>query len=297
MTDLLELVFAGLALGGRYALVALGFVVIYRATGVLNFAQGAFVALGAYLAWQLGESGLPFVAAAAGAVVLCGLAGALVPPLLLTRMVGQPPFAVIMVTLGLLLVIDQLIPTLWGYGAHDLGDPWGIATVDAGGVTLAVRDLWTIALAAAVLAALFAFVTLARFGLAMRAVALDPEASLANGIPVGRVVAASWAIAGMVAAVAGITLAAGASGVNPTIGVIALAAFPAMVLGGLESPTGAVAGALVIGVVQTLTAGYQPEHASWLGDGFHVVMPYVVMIAILLVRPYGLLGAREVQRA
>lgn len=284
MTDFLQLVAAGLALGSRYALVALGFVVIYRATGVFNFAQGGLVALGAYVAWYGIDSGLPFVVAVAAAVLVCGVAGALVQPLLLRRLAGQPPFTLIMITLGLLFMIEQLIPTLWGYGTHDLGDPWGITTVDAGGVTLAVRDLWTIAIAGAALGAFFVFARLSRYGLAMRAVALDPEAAAAQGIPVGRVVAIAWAIAGMVAALASVSF-------------IALAAFPAMILGGLDSPAGAVAGGLVIGVVQTLTAGYQPEHASWLGDGFHVVMPYVVMVVVLLVAPYGLLGTREVRRA
>lgn len=297
MTDLLQFVFAGLALGSRYALVALGFVVIYRATGVLNFAQGGFVALGAYVAWYATDAGVPFVVAVSLAVVVCAVAGALVQPLLLARMVGRPPFQIIMITLGLLFVIDQMIPTLWGYGTHDLGDPWGIETLDAGSVTLAVRDLWTIILAGAAVGTFFAFLRRSRYGLAMRAVAIDEEAALAQGIPVGRVVAISWAIAGMVAALAGVTLVSGAAGVNPSVSFIALAAFPAMILGGLDSPIGSIAGGLVIGVVQTLTAGYQPQHAAWLGDNFHVVMPYLVMIVILLVRPYGLFGTREVQRA
>ena len=297
MTDMLQFVFAGLALGARYALVALGFVVIYRATGVFNFAQGGLVALGAYVAWYGVDSGLPFVVAVVVAVAACGLAGALVQPLLLARMVGQPPFTVIMITLGLLFVIDQMIPTLWGYGTHDLGDPWGLETIDAGGVTLAVRDLWTILLAGAALGAFFLFVSRSRYGLAMRAVALDQEAALAQGISVGRVVAISWAIAGMVAALAGVTLVSGAAGVNPSVSFVALAAFPAMIVGGLDSPAGAVVGGLLIGVVQTLTAAYQPQHASWLGDGFHAVMPYLVMIVILLVRPHGLFGTREVRRA
>jgi branched-chain amino acid transport system permease protein len=135
-----------------------------------------------------------------------------------------------------------------------------------------------------------------RYGLAMRATALDQEVALAQGISARRVFALSWGIAGIVAALAGVTLASGAAGVNPTISFIALAAFPAMILGGLDSPLGAVIGGMVIGVTQTLTAGYQPEHAAWLGANFHVVMPYVVMILILLVRPYGLFGTREVHR-
>jgi branched-chain amino acid transport system permease protein len=297
MEEFLQLFFAGLALGARYALVALGFVVIYRATGVINFAQGGLVALGAYLAYQLAqESELPFALAVAGALAACALVGVLIEWLLLRRMVGQPVFAVVMITIGLLFVIDQVIPTIWGYGVRNLGDPWGVRTVEAGGVSLAVRDLWTLGLAAAALAAFFLFFRFSRYGLAMRATAFDQEAALAQGISARRVFALSWAIAGAVAALAGVTLASGASAVDPSIGFIALAAFPAMILGGLDSPLGAVIGGLVIGVTQTLTAGYQPDYAAWLGNNFHVVMPYVVMVLILLVRPYGLFGTPEVER-
>jgi branched-chain amino acid transport system permease protein len=298
MTDFLQFVFAGSALGARYALVALGFVVIFRATGVINFAQGGLVALGAYVAYHFAERvGLPFVLAVLMAVIVCGLVGALIERLVLSRMVGQPAFAVIMITIGVLFVLEQLIPTLWGYGSHNLGDPWGIETVDVAGLTFAVKDLWTLVIAGGALAAFFVFFRRSRYGLAMRAVAIDQEASLAQGIEVRTVVALSWAISGMVAALAGVTLTTGAAGVSPSISFIALAAFPAMILGGLDSPVGAVVGGLVIGVTQTLTAGYQPEHAAWLGDNFHAVMPYVVMIAILMVRPYGLFGTREVDRA
>jgi branched-chain amino acid transport system permease protein len=297
MEEFLQLVLAGLALGARYALVALGFVVIYRATGVINFAQGGLVAVGAYLAYHFGERvGLPFAPAVLLALAACGVLGALVERTVLRTMVGQPVFAVIMVTIGLLFVIEQLVPTVWGYDALNLGDPWGVETLNAAGLTIAVRDMWTIGLAAAALAGFFVFFRRSRYGLAMRATALDQEAALAQGISVRRVFALSWAIAGIVAALAGVTLASGAAGLNPTISFIALAAFPAIILGGLDSPAGAVLGGLLIGVTQTLTAGYQPDHASWLGDNFHVVMPYVVMILILMVRPYGLFGTPEVQR-
>ena len=297
MEDFLQLVFAGLALGARYALVALGFVIIYRATGVINFAQGGLVALGAYLAYHFADRmDMPFALAVLAALVVSGFVGVLIEWLLLSRMVGQPVFAVVMVTIGLLFVIEQLIPTLWGYEAKNLGDPWGVETKDVAGLSLAVRDLWTLALAGGALAGFFLFFRYTRYGLAMRATAFDQEAALAQGISVRRVVAMSWGIAGIVAALAGVSLASGAAAVNPTISFIALAAFPAMILGGLDSPPGAVIGGMVIGVTQTLTAGYQPDHAAWLGNNFHVVMPYVVMVLILLIRPYGLFGTPEVHR-
>jgi branched-chain amino acid transport system permease protein len=297
MTDFLQLCFAGLALGSRYALVALGFVIIFKASGVINFAQGALVTLGAYLAFNFNQTwDLPFALALPLAVATGALVGVIVQRLLLRRMVGRPVFAVIMITIGLLFLLDQAIPSVWGYDALDLGDPWGIDTVDVGGVVLALKDLWTIALAGVVLVCFFLFFKYSRMGVAMRASALDQEAALARGISVRRVFAWSWGIAGGVAALAGVSLGSGPAAVTPSLGLIALAAFPAMILGGLDSPKGAVIGGVVIGVTQTLTAGYQPEYAAFLGNNFYVVMPYVVMIAILLIRPYGLFGTKEVER-
>jgi branched-chain amino acid transport system permease protein len=300
VTEFLQLTFAGVALGARYALVALGFVIIFKATGVVNFAQGGFVLVGAYMAYNAFQTwDLPFGLAIAVAMLTGAVLGAVIERVVLRRMVGQPAFAVIMITIGLLFVLDQVVTTIWGFDALDLGDPWRDDDIRVGDVVLAEKDLWTIGLAAAVLAAFFAFFRYSRLGVAMRATALDQEAALAQGISARTVFLLSWAISGVVAALAGVTLAAGPIQLEPAIGFIALAAFPAMILGGLDSPGGAVVGGLVIGVVQVLTAGYQPDWAwtSWLGDGFDQVMPYLVMVVILLVRPYGLFGTREVRRA
>jgi branched-chain amino acid transport system permease protein len=297
VTDFLQVCFAGLALGARYALVALGFVIIYRATGVINFAQGGLLAVGAYLTYALAnQAGLPFWPAVLLALLCSGLLGASLERVVLRRMVGQPIFSVIMVTIGLLFILDQAVTWIWGFDALNLDDPWGVETVDAGGVVLSVRDLWTLALTALALAALFAFFRFSRLGVAMRATAMDPEAALAQGISARSVYAASWAIAAVLATIAGVTLASGPAALSPGIGAIALLAFPAMIVGGLESPGGAVAGGIIIGLAQALTAGYQEDLFPWAGDGFSAVMPYVVMILILLVRPYGLFGAREVRR-
>ena len=296
MTKFLQLCFAGVALGSRYALVALGFVIIFKATRVINFAQGALVTLGAYFAFNFHQTwNLPFAVAVAMAVVTGALLGVLVDRLLLGRMVGKPVFGIIMITIGLLFVLDQVVPSIWGYDALDLGDPWGIDTVTAGDVVLNVKDLWAIGIAGAALAAFFVFFKFSSIGLAMRASAFDQEAALARGISVRRVFAWSWGIAGGVAALAGVSLGSGPAAVTPSLGLISLAAFPAMILGGLDSPTGAVVGGVIIGVTQMLTAGYQSRF-EFLGNNFYVVMPYVLMIVILLVRPYGLFGTKEVRR-
>ncbi len=297
MTKLLELAFSGTIRGALYALVALGFVVIYKSTGVINFAQGGLLLVGMYLTYNAHVTWrIPFWLAVVLAAALTALVGALVERTVLRRMIGQPVFAVVMVTLGLLIVVQQLIPTIWGYDRLDLGDPWGVRSVSLGPINVEVKDLWTLGLAVAVLAAFFAFFRFGRYGVAMRATAFDQEAAIAQGISARRVFALSWAIAGVVATLAGVMLAAGSGGVDPGKDIIALAAFPAIILGGLDSPLGAVVGGFVIGISQSLTSGYQPEHAAFLGEGFDGVMPYVVMVLILLVRPYGLFGTREVVR-
>jgi branched-chain amino acid transport system permease protein len=297
VTKFLQLCFSGAALGALYALVALGFVVIYKATGVINFAQGGLVLIGAYLAYNARHTWhLPFALAVVVAMALCAAVGALIERVVLRRMVGQPVFAVVMVTIGMLFVIEQVVTAIWGFGRLNLDDPWGIRVKHAGGVVLAVNDIWTIILAAVVLGAFFAFFRFSRTGVAMRATAFDQEAAVAHGISARKIFALAWAIAGAVGTLAGVMLASGGAGVQPSIEFYALVAFPAIILGGLDSPGGAVAGGLIVGIVQTLTAGYQPEHLPWLGTGFSSVMPYVVMVAILMVRPYGLFGTPEVRR-
>lgn len=197
MTKFAQLCFQGLAVGAQYALVALGFVVIYRATRVINFAQGGLVMLGAYLTYNFHQTwGLPFFVAVLCAVLVSGLLGVAVEALILRRMVGQPTFAVLMITIGMLFVIEQVVTTVWGFDALNLGDPWEVRTAKVGEVVLSVRDIWTIGLAAAVLAAFFAFFRYSAMGVAMRATALDQEAALAQGISARRVFAVSWAIAG-----------------------------------------------------------------------------------------------------
>lgn len=297
MTDFLQLCFSGFALGSLYALVALGFVVIFKATGVINFAQGGLVVLGAYLTYNAHQTWhIPFPLAVIVAMIMCALVGVAIERVVLRRLVGQPAFAVIMVTIGLLFIMEQLITGVWGFDRLNLGDPWGIHRFKIGQVVFATKDVWTIGLAAVVLAAFFAFFRYSRLGVAMRATAFDQEAAIANGISARRVFALSWAIAGAVATIAGVMLSAGGGGVRPDIEFVALLAFPAIILGGLDSPEGAVVGGVVIGIVQQLTAGYAPRYLAFLGGGFGSVAPYLVMIVILMVRPYGLFGTQEVRR-
>jgi branched-chain amino acid transport system permease protein len=222
--------------------------------------------------------------------------GLLLERFVLRRMVGQPVFAVILITLGVLLVLEQVCTAIWGYEVLLIGDPWGVRTIRVGGATVRLADLWTIAAALGTLGAFFALFRLTTIGIAMRAGASDAEAALAHGISPRAIHGLSWAVAGAVATIAGVLLAAGPKGVDLTLSAVAFRAFPAMILGGLDSAEGAVAGGLLIGLTEVFTAAYLTPAAPWLGENFHVVMPYLVMIAILVVRPYGLFGTEEVRR-
>jgi branched-chain amino acid transport system permease protein len=223
--------------------------------------------------------------------------GVLVERVILRRMVGQPVFAVIILTIGLLFFMEQFVSSVWGFDNLNMDDPWGIDTTRIADIVFAHKQVATLVISAVVLTAFFAYFKYSVMGVSMRAVALDQEAALAQGISARTVFAVSWAIAGGVAALAGVMQGSGPAAVEPGISFVALRAFPAMILGGLDSPGGAVVGGLTIGIVQNLTAGYQPDIAPWLGSNFHLVMPYVVMVLILLVRPYGLWGTPEVHRA
>jgi branched-chain amino acid transport system permease protein len=295
--DLLQTAFSGLALGCKYALIALGFSVVFKATGVINFAQASLVLLGAYLTFNFAQTwDLNFYLALVMAMAVGALVGVATEASVLRWLVGEPPAALIMVTIGLLFVLNNVVTAIWGPDNRNLGDPWGIKTRDVVGVTVADRDVWTIGFAAVVVTAFFVFFRYSTLGLAMRAAAFDPEAAMAQGIPARRVHRVAWAIAGMVAALAGATLAAGAGQLSPATGALALVAFPAIILGGLDSPLGAVVGGIIIGLVQQFTALLAPEYFDWIGESFERVSPYLVMIVILLIRPYGLFGTREVRR-
>jgi branched-chain amino acid transport system permease protein len=294
MTAFLQLLFQGFALGCIYALVALGFTVVYRASNVINFAQGSMLLVGAYLVSVLATGlNLPFALAVIVSIALLAAGGAVFQMAVLRRVLGQPVFVLVMITIGLSIVIDAAIPAIFGGNARILGDPWGASAVSVGGVTFNWVRIWAVVCTGLILALYFAFDRFSRYGLAMRATAADEEAALAVGVPVRRVYALTWAIAGGVATVGGLFLAGFPSSVNPSLGDVALRAFPAVILGGLDSPPGAVVGGIAIGIVEVMASGYAP---GWLGSDFSAVAPYAVMILVLLIRPYGLFGTRPVER-
>jgi branched-chain amino acid transport system permease protein len=284
----------GLGTGSIYALLGIGFVIIYKSTQVISFAQPALMVTGAVLVSYMVLE-LNFYLAVALAIAAVALLALSLERVVLRPMVGKPVFAIVIITLGLDITIRVVVNGFIGRDVRQVGDPWGLRTVDIGGVAVQVRYLAMMLTMAVVVAALYAFFRYSRMGLAMRAAAFDQEAALAQGVSVGAVFALSWAIAGGLAALAGMFVATGA-GVDQQTWIIALKALPAIVLGGLDSVEGAVAGGLIVGVVESLVGTYQGEYAPWLGQNFAVVSPYVVMLLVLLVRPYGLFGTREVER-
>ncbi|MFG2576472.1 branched-chain amino acid ABC transporter permease [Streptomyces sp. NPDC048481] len=297
MTALLDSVLAGLALGAVYALVALGFVVIFKASGVLDFAHGSLLLFGGYLVAVL-HDGLGFAGALAVSVLAtAALAGAL-DRLLLQRGDPDPRAAHVqtIVTIGVDIVLLTDLSRRIGGDLLTLGDPWGDSVTRLGPVTVADSRLAAIAVAALAIAAVFALFRFTPWGLALRAAAEDREAAALMGVRLSRVRMLAWCLAGALAALAAVFLAAfPAPGLERTTGQIALKAFPAAILGGLASPPGALAGSLIIGLTEALAAGYQSE-LHVLGDGFGDVAPYAVMVAVLLVRPTGLFGAKEATR-
>lgn len=294
MTQFLQLTFDGFALGCVYALIALGFAVIYRASQVINFAQGAMLLVGAYLVSLFAAyAGLPFWISVILAVAIVAAGSVLFQVLVLRRTLGQPLFTIVMITIGLSVAITAGVDAVFGPNQRVLGDPWGSSRFHIGGVVLTWVEVWGVISAFVLLAGFFVFDRYSRYGLAMRATAADPEAALAVGVPVRRVHALAWGIAGAVATIGGVFLAGFPNSPNPQLGDAALLAFPAIILGGLGSPVGAVVGGIIIGVVQVLTSGYEP---GWTGNNFYEVAPYIVMIVVLLAKPYGLFGTRPAER-
>ena len=293
MIDLIESVLRGLGTGSVYALLALGFVIIYKATRVISFAQPALMLAGVvlvtYLVKWIGFWAAVPVAALGTALLALGVERAAVRP-----MVGRPAFAVAIITLGVDVAIRVVVNVFIGLDVRHVDDPWGLRTVSVGAVDAQLRHLAALATTGALVLALFAFFRFSRMGLAMRAAAYDQEAALAQGVSVGAVFALAWALAGALAAVGGTFAAAGGS-VDAASWLIALTALPVIILGGLDSLPGAVVGGLAVGVLQELAANYQ-HLAPWLGGNVSVITPYAVMFVVLLVRPYGLFGTREVER-
>lgn len=294
--DLTQIGISGLALGSLYGVIALGFVLVYKATRVINLAHGGSALLGAYLTYWLHiQIGLPYLVAAVVAMLLCALLGVALQRWLVEPVLSRGIHASLMVTLGILIVIQAVVASIWGTDQLNSDDPWKLSKLQVGSVSITTRDLSVIVIAGVAVLLFFLFFRFSLLGTATRATAFHREAAQAQGIDPRLIGMVSWGISGAFGGLAGILLSTTVGGgLQPGISSSALVALSAIIVGGLDSPGGAVVGGILIGLAQQYAAAY----ATWsvLGSGVSTVLPYVVMLAILLVRPTGLRGTAEVRR-
>ena len=279
---------SGVALGCVYALVALGFVLIYKATEVVNFAQGELMMVGAYIYFTLATSlDLAPLWAFVGTLVLAGLLGALIERLVLHPLVDEPAFTLVMVTIGLAAVLRAATGMIWSHDTHAFPSPIPDGAVQLGQINLPLTNAWTVLVTLVLSGLLFVFFHYTRLGTAMRAVAQNRYAAQLMGINVERIFTLTWALATAVGAVGGMLLA-DISYLHTNMGFIGLRAFPAVVLGGLESIPGALLGGLIIGLIENLAGVYLDPV---LGSGTHTIVAFAILLAVLLVKPTGFFGA------
>lgn len=298
MSDIVMLAAAGLSLGAMYALVALGFAVIYRASRVFNFAHGELLGVGAFSMASLVDSGVPWPAALAIAMVVTGAVAATVERTVVRPMIGRPVFVTIILTLFVALLLRALMIVLWGVQPRAIPSPFGESGVAlAGDAEIPYQTLAQIAVAVIAMGGFFALLKYSRLGVGMRATSTDQEVALALGIPVGRILAATWFLAGMLAGLAGVFAAMKhAMFAHESTLIIAFRAFPAVIVGGLTSPVGTVIAGFLLGLLEIFAPVYLGPKLGAFGHNIQDVFPYIIMILFLMVRPYGLLGTRDVER-
>ena len=288
-----ELLTNGLLIGTLYSLIALGFVMIYKASDVINFAQGEFVMFAGYVVAACAQLyGLPLAAALVVGVIAMIALGFAIEMTVLRHLVGRPVVAVIMATIGLAAFLRGVAPLLWGSGTKNLSfglpqDPYFL-----GEVMISPAQVFAALVSLVCIAAIGWFFAKSRTGVALRAIADDQQAAMAMGIDVKRYFAISWAIAGIVALVGGV-IWGNLIGVDVQLALVGLKVFPVVILGGLDSVLGAILGGLVIGVVESLAAGFLDP---LVGGGTKDFTPYVLMIAVLMVRPSGMFGKVDLER-
>ena len=279
----------GVFSGGLLAMIALGFVLIYKGTGVINFAMGEFMMLGAYfyytanVMWQL-----PAVLAMALTLAAVAACGAVIERLILRPLAGQPVISVLMASIGLASALHGGVDAIWGGNNYEMPQILPRKPFTLGEILIPGHVVWSFVLAAAIIAAFILYFRYSRTGIAMRAAASDPLTAYVLGIDVRNTQRLTWVFAGVVGAVAGIVVASITS-LSPALGGAALGVLAVIILGGLDSIPGAIVAALVIGVIESLTAGY-------LGGKVRDIVPYMTVLLILMVRPYGLFGTRQIER-
>ncbi|WP_029894518.1 branched-chain amino acid ABC transporter permease [Desulfohalovibrio reitneri] len=290
----LQLFINGLVIGSIYSLVALGFVIIYKATKVVNFAQGEMLMAGAYVCFALTvQAGLPFIASFLLTLGFSVLLGLCIERVVLRPMIGEPIISVIMVTIGLSSVLKALVQLFWGTDIRVYPQVLPEEPIFLAGVPVAPVYVAAFLLAGLLFAAFTFFFKYSRTGIAMRATAFDQQAAQSMGVSIKRIFALSWCIAAVVSSIGGVILG-NINGINNQLGVLGLKVFPAVILGGLDSLLGAAVGGLAIGVLENVLGGAAKEFLGL--SGFREVAAFIVLVIILMIRPYGLFGEKEIER-
>lgn len=286
---LLEFSIVGLLSGAVLALIALSFVLVYKGTGVVNFAVGEVMMLGAYL-YYTGHVlfGLSAVPAFAFSLVLIALVAVLIERLVLRPLAGQSAVSILMATIGMASIIHGLVEAVWGGDTHTVPPLLPRMPLNFGEVLVPGTAIGNFAVAAALILAFLLFFRYSKTGIALRATASDPVTACTLGINIRLAQRLTWVLSGVVGTVAGVLIASSAN-LSPLLAAAALSAFAVIILGGLDSILGAIVASLLIGWLDAVTAGY-------LGGKARDLVPYVVVLAILVVRPYGMFGTRAIER-
>jgi branched-chain amino acid transport system permease protein len=283
----------GIMVGGIYALIALGWVLIYKCSGVLNLAMGELTLIGAYVSLSFYSMGIPFLLSLLFSLIIGFVLGLLTERIFLDRLIGEPILSVIMVTVGLSFFFKGCVELLWGTDTRVFSPPvFPLEPIHLGPLVIGQVYLWSFIAAIILLGIFVGFFQYTRWGLAMQATADDEMAALSLGVSARFVYATAWAIAFMAAGVGG-TLLGNINGLNISVGYLGLLVLPAVVLGGLNSVPGAIVGGIIIGVLQNLTGAYLDKYFP---GGVKEIAPFVFMVIFLLFKPYGLWGWERIER-
>ena len=283
----------GILVGGIYALVALGWVLIYKCSGVLNLAMGELTLIGAYVTLTFYQAGIPFIVAVVCTLLVGIVLGFLTERIFLDKLIGEPILTVIMVTVGLSFFFKGIVEFIWSTDTKVFDPPvFHIKPIELGFLKLSPVYLWSFVLAIVLLIVFVCFFKYTRWGLSMQATADDETAALSLGVSARFVYAAAWGIAFMSAGVGG-ALLGNINGINISIGYLGLLVLPAVVLGGLNSVPGAIVGGIIIGVLQNLSGTYLDQYFP---GGVKEIVPFVFMAVFLLFKPYGLWGWERIER-
>jgi branched-chain amino acid transport system permease protein len=292
VTNFLQQVVSGLASGGIYGLLALAIVLINRATGVLNFAQGEMATLSAFVCWALMDHGWSFWPAFGATLLLSFAGGAAIQSTLIRPIQNGPVLGIVILTIGLLIAINGLTTWIWGGAPKQFKGPFSTSPITVGGVAFSKQDIGVIVISLVLVALVGLLFTRTKLGLGLRASAANPTESRLAGVPVAVMYATGWGLAAVLGAVAGV-MAAPSLFLEPNMmQTVLLYAFAAAVLGGMESPVGAVVGGLILGVLLNLVGTY----VHWIGGELRLATALALILGVLLVKPSGLFGKPVVSR-